>query len=281
MKIRNYSENEAQHTDDLNDKLFDAVHAKDLVLVEELITKRANANAVGMSLNTPLHIAAYDNLKMAKLLLKLGANPNAVNGEGNTPLHIASRGGNSHKLQIVYLLVEKGSDVNLPNYTGETPLHVCAKNSQHDYSDDSFSPNYIVNHDIAKFLLGRGAKKDVTNIYGRTPAQSTRESGMAAILKTPTVSKENILAMSNENEVLRSELNQLRREFDSLSIRLMPLPSLHIQSEMTPVPVVSSLNIFGVLATQPVRRSNSEPKDIFVSDASPGIKFVQHRGEGV
>ena len=70
--------------------------------------------------DTPLHMAAAKGyLKMVDFLLSRNANPNAVNQKGNTPLHRAVQRGDE---QIITQLIAGGGDPNLVNNQGKAAL---------------------------------------------------------------------------------------------------------------------------------------------------------------
>lgn len=85
---------------DVNDHNSTPLHyavCKDrLDIVNFLISKRANINAVDQSLNTPLHYAAYrGNFEMVKYLMAQRAGIRLVNRHGQTPLHCAIEMGHN------------------------------------------------------------------------------------------------------------------------------------------------------------------------------------------
>ncbi|XP_041351820.1 serine/threonine-protein phosphatase 6 regulatory ankyrin repeat subunit B-like [Gigantopelta aegis] len=83
--------------------------------------------SIGTALNvtdahkdTPLHYAVKVNcLRLVEALVEKGAELDAVNDDGYTPLHIAA---SNSSLDIVKYLVQKGSLVNLQSSEGRTPL---------------------------------------------------------------------------------------------------------------------------------------------------------------
>jgi ankyrin repeat protein len=132
---------------------------------------------------TPLYraVRAID-LAGAQLLVNHGANPSVAIKDGSTPLMAAAglgapRGGDEEvteagdrndPIDVMKVLIAKGADVNAANDAGMTPLHYAAARG----SDR-----------IIEFLAGQGAKFDVKNKQGRTPAELARGKTAALISK--------------------------------------------------------------------------------------------------
>ncbi len=75
-----------------------------------------------------MHCAALNGHKeIVELLLEKGANVNAVGQGGSTVLHHAVSAKNC-QVEIVKTLIEKGGDVNVADEGGYTPLHCAAFN---------------------------------------------------------------------------------------------------------------------------------------------------------
>ena len=86
-------------------------------IVEFLISKGADVNAVDYILNTPLHIACSHNyFEIIELLISNGAEIMCYNENNSIPLHNACKNNNSSR--AVNLLLSKGSDVNFVNNNG-------------------------------------------------------------------------------------------------------------------------------------------------------------------
>jgi len=104
----------------LSQPLFEAVRAKDIVAVRELIGLGANVNAILPGDGSPLIEAARrGRMDIVQALLAAGADPNlAVRGDG-APLIQASLSGH---LDIVQALVARGANVEIFVPGDETPL---------------------------------------------------------------------------------------------------------------------------------------------------------------
>ncbi|MGL5028592.1 MAG: ankyrin repeat domain-containing protein [Wolbachia pipientis] len=76
---------------------------------------------------TPLHYAVLSGREMVELLIEKGANINAVNESKNTPLHAATLSG---KREVVELLIGEGAHIDAIDDNGNTPLSWAAEHSQ-------------------------------------------------------------------------------------------------------------------------------------------------------
>ncbi|MGH9332103.1 MAG: ankyrin repeat domain-containing protein, partial [Vicinamibacterales bacterium] len=130
---------------------------------------------------TPLYRATRaTDLQTVRALVDRGANVSQGARDGSTPLMIASGfgvraatdddeftdlGPRADPLDAAKLFVEKGADVNAVNNLGNTALHYAAQQG---------------NERIVEFLIGKGAKLDLKNKQGRTPAEVAK--GRAADL---------------------------------------------------------------------------------------------------
>jgi ankyrin repeat protein len=113
------------------------------------------------------------DLASVKLLVDAGANPSLGLTDGSTPLMAAAglgapRGGDEEvteagdrndPVEVMKLLVEKGADVNAANDAGMTPMHYAVQRGVDR---------------IIEFLASRGARFDVMNKQGRSPAELAR-----------------------------------------------------------------------------------------------------------
>jgi len=106
-----------------------AIAARKTKIIELLIEKGADLEALDRDQRTPLHIAALSGFiedakpytDMAKFLIEKGAEVNARDNSQSTPLHFAAFRGNVHMAE---LLIQKGADVNAVDKNGMTPAKV-------------------------------------------------------------------------------------------------------------------------------------------------------------
>ena len=113
------------------------------------------------------------DLPSVKLLVDGGANPSIALKDGSTPLMAAAglgapRGGDEEvteagdrndPVDVMKLLVEKGADVNAANDAGMTPMHYAVQRGVDR---------------IIEYLASKGARFDVKNKQGRSPADLAR-----------------------------------------------------------------------------------------------------------
>ena len=109
-----------------------------------------------------LAIRARDHASVQKLL-DLGAKPNLNTHFSGPALNEAVR---IQDLSMVQRVVRGGGDVDGANKAGSTPLHEAAA---------LYDRHAAVL--IAEFLLGKGARLDLKNDMGFTPAEWARELG--------------------------------------------------------------------------------------------------------
>eukprot|EP00899_Mesostigma_viride_P000042 jgi/Mesvir1/10038/Mv08622-RA.1 len=90
-----------------------------LSVVEQLISSKADVDAVAGDKSTPLHLAAAaGHLNVVHCLLSKGAKLEARNERGRTPLAMAAAEG---RLEVVKYLLSLQADVNTKDVDGETP----------------------------------------------------------------------------------------------------------------------------------------------------------------
>lgn len=91
-------------------------------VIETLIQKNCNINALNFDERTALHIMVMRNrLECVVALLSNNADPNIRDYEGNTPLHLAIKNGNA---SIIQSLIVFEADIDILNNNGATPRHL-------------------------------------------------------------------------------------------------------------------------------------------------------------
>ena len=110
------------------------------------------------------------DLTVMRMLLDTGANANLAIKNGGTPLMLAAGGGpprsqedevvdkaaRADPVEVVRMILDAGADVNASNDQENTALHLAALRG---------------NDKVVQYLISRGAKLDVKNKQGKTPAE--------------------------------------------------------------------------------------------------------------
>mmetsp|Transcript_28664 Transcript_28664/g.37567 ORF Transcript_28664/g.37567 Transcript_28664/m.37567 type:complete len:439 (+) Transcript_28664:191-1507(+) len=99
--------------------------ANHLKVVELLVEKNADVNAIGATGWTPIHFAAYEgHLQVLQFLQHFGGQLDISIEDSSQALHLACLG--SHNPMIQYLLEQQEVDVNIAGSSGMYPLHLTA-----------------------------------------------------------------------------------------------------------------------------------------------------------
>ena len=109
------------------ESLHEAAKKGDLDQINRLLETGATADVMDENSNTPLYVAVGQGHKdVVELLILKGANVNAVCWLGYTPLHwaVAALGGQT---ELAELLVAKGASIDAVDHKGKTPLSHAAK----------------------------------------------------------------------------------------------------------------------------------------------------------
>ncbi len=175
----------------LNETLYVAAQAGNLVAMEALIKAGADVNADAFGIHrTPITEAASNNNKKAVALLKkYGADINLPNlGEGNTPLMRAAYDSvimedEASRLQRMRNLIAHGADVNARNETGNTALMRAVYGN--------FTEG-------AKLLIEKGADVTIANSDGTTALHEAASQGNIEMMKLLLEKGADINAISTE-----------------------------------------------------------------------------------
>ena len=108
------------------DDLIGASRRGDLFAVKHYTRKFPDTiGARDAFLYTPLHWAAVQgHWDVVEVLVERDADVNAIGGDGGTPLHLASH---HDRPDMIRLLLDQGADLSIQNRWGRTPLHVAAR----------------------------------------------------------------------------------------------------------------------------------------------------------
>jgi ankyrin repeat protein len=143
--------------------LLSASRTSNIELVQLLLERGANANAIDVNGNNALY-ACDENI--VKILIDNNTDINYQNLRGQTPLHHAARFG---YLKIVEVLISSHANMEIKDSKGMTPLLQALDKKQYD---------------IASFLIKSGANVNVEDKNGRTPLMivSKRAQKMVQLL---------------------------------------------------------------------------------------------------
>lgn len=126
------------------------------MLAKLLIDRGADASAVGIGGNTPLHMASRGgHIEVAMLLLNHGADVLIMNYQGWAPIHFAAHADDSYT--ITKLLIDHGGDISAVDNCGMTPMHRVSGLGTRQTDK------------TAKLLIDHGADMSTANSGGRTP----------------------------------------------------------------------------------------------------------------
>lgn len=131
-------------------------------------SKKGALNAATLALIETLGPSGDGDDKTVLGLLDTGADPDANPPNRMRPLYLAALHG---RVQAVKFLLDSNADVNSKAVHGDTPLHAAVRCRGHEAEE------------CARALLAAGAKQDVKNIKGVTPAGLAAELGRESIRK--------------------------------------------------------------------------------------------------
>jgi uncharacterized protein len=165
--------------------LADAAMSRDTAAVRMLLSKGADANAVGMHATPALHwVVRVEDRATAGLLLDAGADPNFRTHQGVAPLHLAIA---NRDAATVDLLLAAGADAQLVDRAGETPLMLAAR------AGDS---------SVVARLLRAGAPVDAPDLeYGQTALMIAARDGHADVVRLLLAEGAEVDAQTRAGEV--------------------------------------------------------------------------------
>jgi ankyrin repeat protein/tRNA A-37 threonylcarbamoyl transferase component Bud32 len=154
-------------------------------IVDLLIKRGANVDAMSTKKKTPLMVAVEKNLpEIVELLLKAEANPNLQDNTGDTAMWYAIF---SSRIDIVQMLIAYGANLNLAGPSNITALIFAAQikslpiakilvksgadvNAQTKYGNKTALMYAIMNEDkdMIRFLIRNGTKMDLKDTEGET-----------------------------------------------------------------------------------------------------------------
>ncbi len=99
---------------------------KNLAMVQQLLDRGVNPNAVDWRGRSAVHVAArHGAVKNLHAILQAGGAPNVQDQDGSTPLHVAIREGERNgKMNVVKALLAGRADPCIRDAKGQTPYHV-------------------------------------------------------------------------------------------------------------------------------------------------------------
>ncbi|GMH36877.1 hypothetical protein BSKO_04750 [Bryopsis sp. KO-2023] len=182
--------------DKLNQDLFDAAGAGDLVEVKELISKGADLSFMDSEM-TPLMFAAQEGREtMVEFLIEAGSDPDAENEDGMSALFFAAQEG---RLEVIKILARAGANMDLKDNTGTTVLIIEATDGRSNVvetllesgadtdvqDDEGLTPLFLAAQnghlDVAKILVDAGATLDLDADDGATPLMEALYMNMVEV----------------------------------------------------------------------------------------------------
>ena len=132
---------------------------------KDLISRKADTNAVNNLGQTPLHTVAggwKDCLDLCKDLLEHGADINIMDEVNDQPLHLACKRGHTNTGKE---LISRGADTNVVNKFGQTPLQIITGVWWKEHLD------------LCKELLEHGANTKIVDESGNQPLHLACKKG--------------------------------------------------------------------------------------------------------
>jgi len=140
-------------------KMFDALYADDLEVVQALLEKGIDINGKNKTGESLLH-AAHDKA-IVRMLISKGADVNAVDDDNMTPIF-------TKDVDLSKILVEAGADINHRSNRGNTPLIF--------YSYSAYTEGI-------QYLVSLGASVNAINLDGKSAYDIAEHSGHFKLLE--------------------------------------------------------------------------------------------------
>jgi ankyrin repeat protein len=154
--------------DELDKALVDAAFVCDFVRVRQLLGRGADVNVRDEEGRTPLFSAVLaGSVGLVGLLLESNADVNAQDNEGWTALHFAAQ---EYEPEIARLLIARGANVNAQDHVGISVLWRAVFSAAD-------------RDEIVRELVKAGAKENLPNKAGETPAQLAARLGSTVLEK--------------------------------------------------------------------------------------------------
>ncbi len=202
-------------------------------LLELLIKKKADINAIDTNNVSALHVAARLGKKdLVELLLANGADIHAKDDAGTTVLHEAAQSGDK---DLVEFLFTKGANIHAKDNNGNTVLHEAAQSGDKDLVEFLFAKGADIHAKdnngttvlhaaaesgkikLVKFLLANGADINVKDAKGTTVLHAAAKSGQIKLVEFLLANGADIDARDNEGQTpLQKALPFLETEYKEM-----------------------------------------------------------------
>ncbi|ELP86422.1 ankyrin repeat-containing protein, putative [Entamoeba invadens IP1] len=231
--------------------------------------------------NTPLMTAIKNNAKeMVLLLLSCGeCRLDHINIFGENILHFLTFATVTKEDEMMHLLAKKLLEeypffINYKNKGGETPLHLAVQNN---------------NVEIAKMLIGKGAKKEERNVCGYTPVdyavfyqrdeivELLKDGPVVEVVKETEEKKEVKVETKDlkETELKTPQPNQSSEKQETSFFNLFKRKENHsVSPQMNYRKMVSSLVLDPVITSTTLDSFNAKKKFRMISIDGGGSKCI-------
>ena len=157
----------APHAQAAETDVFDAARQGNIDYLTHYVINGGDVETRNRRGHTPFILATYyGQTEAAKQLRDIGAEPCALDEQGSPAfMGVVFKG---HQETLEWLLEDTDCDVNHQNYAGQTALMLAA---------------LFDRKEIAQALIDAGAKTDLTDYRGNTPASLAAGQGLQKMLK--------------------------------------------------------------------------------------------------